>query len=211
MDRRNAGGVVRLPVRTRRQLVGAGEAQVESLIFCPLLARSLPVDLCGQCTRVESAGTESFSCRIELPRDDGRPRVDVAEAAARTYVGEVMGRDSVVVRDDAPVEVAVDLIQQGASCVAVVGATGGLVGVVRPRALLRELRSGRRFVTVAEAAEVTDETLGEALPLSMAMAVLADSGDSGLPVLSDAGAVVGSLSASDVVRWVAGRMGYAVE
>ena len=211
MVRRSEGGVVRLPVRVRRQLRRDGSSEAESIVFCPLLARSLPVELCGHCTRAEKAEADSFSCRMELPRDDGRPRVDVAEAAARTYVGEVLTRETVSVREEASVDLALALLDDGVPCVPVVSDGGRLVGVIRPRGIVRDWREGTRHLTAGEVAEVTEETLVESLPLSMAMAVLAVTRDTALPVLSEAGAVVGALSAGDVVRWVAGRMGYAVE
>jgi hypothetical protein len=44
----------------------------------------------------------------------------------------------------------------------------------------------------------------------MAIAVIARTEEQPLPVLSEAGAVVGALSAVDIVRWVARRMGYDV-
>ncbi len=211
MKRCSVGGLVQLPVRTTRRLARDGSSAVASLVFCPLLARSLPTELCAQCTRVESAGTETFTCRIDLPRDDGRPRVDVAEAAARTYVGELLPPETIALHETAGAHLAVALIDQGEHCVPVVSDAGRLLGVIRPRAVLWSWRDAESSPTAGAVAEATSETLAESLPLSMAMAVLAVARDAVLPVLTEAGAVVGALSAADILRWVARRMGYAVE
>jgi CBS domain-containing protein len=173
------------------------------MVFCPLLARSVPPDICGHCTHAVSRTEDSVSCRIERPRDEGRPRVDVAEAAARTHVGEVLDRETVCVREDTYLEVAFGLLADGAACVPVVSDSGRLVGMVRPGAAASD-----GSVLAGQSAGPVGVAVPESLPVSMAIAVLARSDGQPLAVLSEAGAVVGVLGAVDVVRWLATRMGY---
>ena len=203
-------GVVRLPVRTRRALTPDGSAERDAIVFCPLLARSMPIDLCAHCTRAEAQTEDAFLCRIQLPRDDGRPRVDVSEAAARTYVGEVLARETVCVREDASMEVVMGLLADGAACVPVVSESGRLMGVARRGATSYRSPEEARAIRAGVGAGPVGVTLPESLPLSMAIAVIARTEEQPLPVLSEAGAVVGALSAVDIVRWVARRMGYDV-
>ena len=208
MEKPTEKGIVRLPVRTRRVLSRDGSSERESLVFCPLLARSMPVDLCAQCPRAEALSEDACTCRIELPRDDGRPRVDVSEAATRTYVGDLLERETVCVREDARIELALGVLADGAPYVPVVSRAGRLVGIVR-RNTVREV-NGARSITAGDGAGPVGVTLPESLPLSMAIAVIAGTEELPLPVLSEAGSLVGSMGAVDIVRWVAKRMGYAV-
>ncbi len=203
--------LVRLPVRSRRTMARSGTGLVEASVFCPLLARSVPLDLCEHCTRcrrVEYQGSGAIACDIELPRDDGQPRVDVAEAAARTFVGQVMTMEVVCVHEDVSAALVVELLHAGADCLPVVTSGGRLVGVVCPRVLLRAWPSSAEPPTAGALARPAPEVLGETTPLSLAIGALARAGDVPLPVVSAAGAVTGLLSPADVVRWMSVRMGY---
>jgi CBS domain-containing protein len=203
-------GRVRLPVHTRRTVESRGASSVEALVFCPLLARSVPLDLCVHCTRFLEAeeGKGAITCDIAMPRDDGRERVDVAEAAARTFVGEIMTPQPVCVREDVAGELVIAMLHANRSCVPVVTPAGGLVGVVCSGALFRVQRSGSKPPTARELARPIEPVLAEDMPLSLAIGVLSESGERELPVVSAAGAVTGMLSASDVLSWMARRLGY---
>jgi CBS-domain-containing membrane protein len=204
--------LVRLPVRSRRTLTRDGKSVVERSVFCPLLARSVPLDLCVHCTRcrtVEVAEHGPIACDLTRPRDDGNPRVDVAEAAARAFVGEVMSLELLCVQDDVSTELAIEVLHAGSCCVPVVTQGGRLVGVVCPGTLLRVWRTQGKPGTAGELARTPGEKLEEGMPLSLAIGALARSTESVLPVVSSAGAVMGLLGSNDVVRWAAGRMGYA--
>lgn len=201
---------VRLPVRSRRTVRSAGASTVESVVFCPLLARSTPLDLCEQCPRrshVEEDGA-AIVCEVELPRNDGPARVDVAEAAACTYVGEIVSPATSCVREDVAAELVIAVLNATRRCVPIVTASGGLVGVVCPGALFRGPRGGADRPTARDLARSIDVVLTEDMALSVAIGVLAHSGEPELPVVTSAGAVMGMLSASDVVRWMASRLGY---
>jgi len=204
-------GTVRLPVRTRRALSSDGASHVEALVFCPLLRRSLPFDLCAHCTRCAAVALEhdgSIECRIALPRDDGSPRIDVAEAAARACVGEVLSREVACVQADVPAELALELLDAGAPCVPVVSSGGRLLGVIRAATTLCASAGGEREPMAGDLAAPAQGLLSEGTPLSIAIGVLARSSEAALPVVTSAGAVVGVLRPTDVLRWVARRMGY---
>lgn len=204
------GQAARVPVRARRTVGSAGRSTVEPLVFCPQLARSTPLEQCKHCTRrrqVEEGGA-AIVCDVERPRDDGAVRVDVAEAAARTWVGEILPPESTCVREDVAAELVVAVLGAKGRSVAVVTEAGRLVGVVHPCTPFRGAPVGGARPTARDLARPVD-VVAEDMTLSVAIGVLAHSGETELPVLSSAGVVTGMLRAADVVSWMAARMGYA--
>lgn len=202
---------VHLPVRTRRTVECAGPGRVETEVFCPLLARSTALDLCEHCTRhrrVENGGA-AIVCDIELARDDDPDDVDLAEAAASTYVGEILPLEPTCVREDVSAELVLAVLNANRRCVPVVTAGGGLVGVVCPGAIFRGAPGAGARPTARDLARPIAVVLTEDTLLAVAIGVLAHSGEPELPVLSSTGAVTGMLRCADVVSWMAGHMRYA--
>jgi CBS-domain-containing membrane protein len=188
-----------------------GASTIESNVFCPLLARSTPLDRCGHCKRrrqVENGGA-AIVCDIDLPRHDGDSPGDWAEAAARTNVGELVSLESTCVHEDVAGDLVVAVLNANRRCVPVVTASGGLVGIVCPGALFRGAPAGSAMPTARDLARPIDVVLTEDMPLSVAIGVMAHSREAELPVLSSAGAVTGMLRSADVVSWMAARLGYA--
>ncbi len=81
--------------------------------------------------------------------------------------------------------------------------------VVCPGALFRGAPAGSGTPTARDLARPIDAGLTEDMTLSVAIGVMAHSGEAELPVLSSAGTVAGMLRAADVVSWMAVRLGYA--
>jgi CBS domain-containing protein len=153
-------------------------------------------------------------------------------AAQRTRVAEIMSREVITVGPDINVDALVDLfIERGLSRVPVVDESGRPIGMVAKTDVL--LESHTRGDTVEEAlpeipvgrnvryspvgfhlhelgAVVRDVmnpavvSLPETASVAEAARVMASRHLHGVPVTSDAGQVVGLLSASDVMGWVAG-------
>lgn len=201
---------VHLPVRARLTVRGAGASTIESNVFCPLLARSTPLDLCAHCTRRRHAeeGGAAIVCDIDVPPDDGDSQADWAEAAARTRVGELVSLEATCVREDVAGDLVIAVLNANRRCVPVVTASGGLVGVVCPGALFRGAPAGGAAPTARDLARPIGVVLTEDMPLSVAIAKMARSREPELPVVSSAGVVTGMLRAADVVGWMAARLGY---
>lgn len=144
---------------------------------------------------------------------------ELLPAPKLSTVDEVMTRDVVAVRPDTSLEtVAEVLLEHGISGVPVVSATGRLLGLVSKTDLVRRqlvpqdeaevvAGPGQHLVdgtTVAEVMtrEVVSVHVGDSL--ADAAQVMAFTGVHRVPVLDAKGVMVGLVTTSDVVRWVAG-------
>lgn len=201
----------------------------------------MPLAICELCPRAVTLPSSLetgavVACRPPRTRgaaddfDETRVRIDVAEAAARTHVGELLSSAATCVRPESDLEAVVELLDEGATCVPVVDDSGKLVGVVRGDDVLRALRDLRdhessrspralgpgfhvqdETLTVGDVADASTTALGESTPIALALAVLVESRHCALPVVNDSKTVVGVLSTIDVARWIARRLGYAIQ
>lgn len=145
------------------------------------------------------------------------------EAANRTNIGEIMTRDVVTVRADFGIEQLVDLfLERGLSRVPVVDDAGHPIGIVSKTDLVVDLHeSGDTTVSQSGAEEpgfhvheVGGIVRDVMTPLALTLPATLSIGEAArrmlahnvhaVPVVSDDGKVVGMLSATDVVAWVAG-------
>jgi hypothetical protein len=100
---------VRLMVRRNRTLQSDGTGEEEEVVTCPVRGCSTGLGECARCTRHRPAQDTAATilCEIEAPRDDDDARVDVAEAAAITRVGELVSRAAVCVQHDVSADLAI--------------------------------------------------------------------------------------------------------
>ncbi len=166
-------------------------------------------------------------------------RVAGRSAAAETLISEVMTADVICVSPDLAVEALTAMfLERNISGAPVVDEDGRPIGVVSKTDLVREQQDAgndqetERVVIRRQGYEVelgpgfhteriTRATVGEimmpiafTLPetasVSRAAALMALEGVHRLPVVSEAGKVVGILSAMDILRWLAESEGYLV-
>jgi CBS domain-containing protein len=131
-------------------------------------------------------------------------RADVAEAAARAVVADVVGAESLCMRADAAVALLGRRAPVTTACVPVVPKDDRLQGVLDVDAVPL---AGRK--TAGELAGAPTAVLVDAMPLSVAVECLAEAPRGALPVVSEGGFVSGVLTSHDVVRWLARQIGYA--
>jgi len=146
---------------------------------------------------------------------NGSPAVS-ASRLATVSVGEVMTPHVVCVAPDVSIESLMALlVERGISGVPVVNERGLPVGMVSKTDIVRHLYEDGNTQT-SDSTTVGDLmlplafTLLESAPLSHAAALMAWEGVHRIPICSDAGDVVGILSALDLVRWLSGQEGYPV-
>jgi CBS domain-containing protein len=130
-------------------------------------------------------------------------RADVAEAAARTVVADVVSPESLCVRADTAVALLGRRAPITTSCVPVVSKDDHLQGV-----LGADIAALAGAQSAGELAVAPTATLIDAMPLSVAVECLAEAPRGALPVVSETGFVTGILTSHDVVRWLARQIGY---
>jgi CBS domain-containing protein len=134
-------------------------------------------------------------------------------------VDEVMAREVIAVRPDTSLQMAAELmLEQGISGMPVVDEEGQLVGMLSKTDLVRhQLDDGEATVgTLPSGQHLLEGTLVEEVMTPQVLAVwqgasladaakiLVDAGVHRVPVVSRDGVLVGLVSNTDIVRWVAG-------
>jgi CBS domain-containing protein len=135
-----------------------------------------------------------------------------ARTAAAASVGAIMSTAPLCVRDDVTVAAMTSLLlEHGYSAVPVVDASGRALGIVSKTDLLGHHRTGGRPDATAEQVMMPMVfAVEESAPIGDAAALMAGERVHRLPVIDGEGAVVGILSALDLVRWLGQLAGYQV-
>jgi CBS domain-containing protein len=208
---------VRLPIRVRRTIDGAGEMTATMLVHCDSRRRSITLDDCTNCdqcgaVRVDPLEEDSYvTCRkgLVFGADDTVEERAVADGD-RTRVWSVMPRRVVCVLQDAKTDLLRDiLLERGVTGAPVVDPLGTVIGFVSRADLLRGNWPSPATV-VGEIMTPLAVTVSESASLAEASALMALEGIHVLPVVNNAAAgnVVGVISALDVLRWFARKCGY---
>lgn len=216
----------RLPVRSTRVLTATEEAAAIHSVQCPRRARSTSFERCCGCTHKRSIEVDSdgkhamVECVIESAGALPNGRIDVAEAAVRVRLGDVLGVDTTCIRADAPLQRArEELVSEEVTTRAlpVVDETMKLVGILSRTDLVRydakhphKRRHNQKPVLVADAMTPLVHGLPEDAPVAYAISLMAFERLHEVPVVDAGGRVLGMLTANDALRWVAGALGYVV-
>ena len=204
-----------LPI-VRRHLVSQGEPRASLEVFCPSQEATVPAERCAECgfmtTFPRHPATPGATLECTPPGTQARlaarssPRIDMAESAARTPLGELVRREIACVTADTSIEKLVSLMnEQLLDGVPVVDHAWRPVGVVTKTDLL--LNGGSDGV-VSDIMTPSVHTLPENARLSHAVSLMAAEGVHHVPIVTSEGAVVGVITSLDCVRWMAKEMGY---
>jgi len=153
----------------------------------------------------------TVECHVEEPLlPNGR--VDVAEAAVRVRLGDVLGIDTTCVRSDVKIEVVTSLlVENGLRAVPVVDEARRLVGIVSKSDLLRPRGAGKaRTKLVGDIMTPVVHGLPEDAPVAYAISLMAFEGLHEVPVVDAQSHVIGMVTSTDALRWVAQSLGYVV-
>jgi CBS domain-containing protein len=208
---------VRLPIRVRRTIDGAGEMTATMLVHCEGRRRSIPLDecsVCDECVAVHVDPLEEDSY-VTCSKSGAFGMEDTVEERAvvdgdRTHVWSVMARRLVCVLPDAKTDLLRDiLLERGVTGAPVVDPRGTVLGFVSRADILRGAWPAPSAV-VSEIMTPLAVTVSESASLAEASALMALEGIHLLPVVNNAAAgnVVGVISALDVLRWFARKCGY---
>jgi CBS domain-containing protein len=187
-----------LEIRTVEVITGRGRSVTLSSVRCPVRGKSAAVEECADCTESEGVAQDVLSrgewlcCRTEASEEPAR--------GMGPPVRELMRRTSVAVRSSLSTATAATALRaRGQAAAPVVDGEGRPVGFVEEAELLRA-RPGSK---VADAMTRVALSVTEGAPVSRAAGLLAQHGVEWVAVVSGDGAVVGVLSALDVVTWLA--------
>ena len=129
------------------------------------------------------------------------PQIDDGTGGRGRTVGELMTRNVVTVRPDTSVEMIVALmLDRQISGLPVVDESGAPVGVVSKTDVVRD-QFDRGDTEEDEAPAVT---VPESADVLVAAKMMAGGGIHRMPVVNDAGKVVGIVSSMDILGWLAG-------
>jgi CBS domain-containing protein len=192
------GPATLLEIRTVEVITGRGRSVTLSSVRCPVRRAGAAVEECADCSRTEGIAQDALArgewlcCRV--------PATVEPDRGVGPPVRALMSRTSVAVRPGlAASSAATALHARSQSGAPVVDGEGRPVGFVVEADLLR----ARPGAKVADAMSRVALSLPEDAPASRAAALLAAHGVERVAVVSGDGAVVGVLSALDVVAWLA--------
>jgi CBS domain-containing protein len=220
---------VTLPVHRVATGLGEGDEEVRWTVKCPATQHVVDLEKCEACPHLEhiqreAARPESLHCKpqVEPPHQSPGEAFEplLPPLLEHTVVDELMTRDVYCVGEEMLAEELAELFaSRKVNGAPVVDESGRLVGVVSRSDLLRApddeehppvLHPERAGATAAELMNPAPLSVPEGVTLPYAAAVMAAARVHRVLVVSPEGAVVGILTALDVVRWVARKAGYAV-
>lgn len=210
----NRSNVLDNPIHTR-VVLGAEEGKREHHVYCARRATAVPVETCEGCAHgllLPVRRDEGKAVRCEAPQDYDA-RVEIPQQALSAGVGQVMRAVVACAREDTRRETLERLlIDEEADAVPVVDTREMPIGIVSKTDLLRAIRDGvDRDAIASDVMTPLVHAVPESAPVSLAMALLAYERVEQLPVVTDRGVVMGLVTASDCVAWLAKQLGYILE
>jgi CBS domain-containing protein len=187
-------------------------------VFCTRLGQTLRTEECARCprfVRVSPGATSGEDAVICDTRSGGLLPIAEAQtplALARVPVSALMTRNVICVRPELSLDAATRLfIESGLKAVPVVEPRGALRGFISEAEVILavQLENGANPAsTIADIMLPFALALPETASVTQAAAVLAFEGQARLAVVSATGALVGVLSASDIMYWLARSDGH---
>jgi CBS domain-containing protein len=205
----------RLPVRSAR-VVGPDEVlETHHTVQCPRRHESTPFERCCGCPHrsaidvAEDGQHGTIECEVVgelLPHG----RVDVAEAAVRVRLGDLVGADTTCVRADLQLDAVEELlVGSKLRALPVVDEARRLVGIVSKTDLLRgRARRTKARKTVTDIMTPLVHGLPEDAPVAYAISLMAFEELHEVPVVDAEARVIGMVTSTDALRWVAKALGY---
>lgn len=207
----------RLPVRSCHVIGAEDSVDTHHTVQCPRRQESTAFARCCGCVHMLSIDVDpdgkhgAVECVVG---DDLVPhgRVDVAEAAVRVRLGDVIGLDTTCVRSNVKIEAVAELlVDKALRAVPVVDEGRRLVGIVSKSDLLRRRGTGKaRTKTAADIMTPVVHGLPEDAPVAYAISLMAFEGLHEVPIVDSNSHVIGMVTATDALRWVAQALGYVV-
>jgi CBS-domain-containing membrane protein len=198
-------------------VIGAGDdSETHHTVQCPRRQKATDFSRCCGCPQMvqidvdEDGKHGSVEC-LDVDTRLSSARMDVAEAAVRTRLGDILGTETTCVRVDVRTDAVADLlVVNSLRAVPVVDDTRRLVGIVSKTDLLRKSAARRRPTTVADIMTPLVHGLPEDAPVAYAISLMAFEGLHEVPIVDAKSHVIGMVTSTGVLRWVAQTLGYVV-
>ncbi len=218
MTKRRPPSLVVHPIAYVRTIREEGSER-RGLVFCRRRGESVPVETCGHCAHFVKvvAGTDGADGLYCGPRElaceseDGLTPLQLP----RISVATLMTRNIVCVRPELSLDALSALfLETGLKAVPVIDPSARLVGFVSEVEMMLTIQSVRAGAdaakTVADVMMPYALTLPETASVTRAAAVMAFEGQSRVAIVSSEGQIVGVLSASDIMYWLARADGHVL-
>lgn len=207
--------IVKHAVTTVRTVEAAGDSRQRRHVFCSRRKESVALATCTHCPRFLGVSESEHEQTVRCTAADGsgeQPLETTPLALPRLTVASIMTRNVVCVRPDLTLDAATALfLESGLKSVPVVDVQGKLIGFVSESDVMLEVQSGASSPkTVGDVMMPYALTLPETAAVTRAAALMAFEGQQRLAIVSREGEVVGVLSASDILYFLARSDGYAL-
>jgi hypothetical protein len=195
--------VVRLRIRLQEQVDARGNASIVRLVFCPVRQCSKRMAECERCVHLRRIDDLVIECAPGALESEARGLTVDPGLGGDACVGEAMSEHAVSIVAGTPLRTAVELLAKASVALStgiIVDEDNRVVGTI-------ELPEAKTAADVASTEGVTHpvEPIRESATLAAAVARMAKERRRLLPVVDDAGRVVGLISDIDALHWVAGR------
>jgi CBS domain-containing protein len=219
----------RLEILLRRVEAGDGTMVIRACVECPEARGAVPIDECSACEACGGLESEPGGARASLLcyRGKGEPKLPAALSDAKApgdrftpAIAERMPVSAIMTRsvECVPAELEIDAVaaiflEDGLSGMPVINRAGKPIGIISKTDLVREWyqrgkprEDGESYFPRLTAGEIMNPIVtvlhGNA-SIARAAALLASQGLHRIPVVGDAGQVIGLLSSTDILRWLA--------
>ena len=205
--------LARRPITYVSTLTASEPAQRSGYVYCSRRRETVSLDTCAHCPRFvkvvpkdRGGAQDQLHCwteRLALCGDDSAAPLTLARAT----VGTLMTRNVVCVRPDLGLDASMALfVETGLKALPVVDAEGALMGFVAESDVMLHVQaagSATQAETIADVFMPYALAVPESTPVTRAAALMALEGQQRVAVVSRENRVVGVLSASDILYWLA--------
>lgn len=202
------------PIAHVRTLQRDGTESRDDYVACTRRCETVPLSTCAHCPRMLKVAVlnehDAVQCVSEV---DSTYAAQQPLSLPRLSVGSLMTRNVVCVRPDLTLDAATQLfVESGLKAAPVVDNEGSLLGFVTESDVVLEVQartgSAEAARTVGDVMMPYRLALPETATVTRAAALMAFEGQPRIAVVSRAGCVIGVLSASDIMYWIARADGH---
>lgn len=173
----------------------------ETTVECPMCFEPRAVTFCRNCPRFERELTNGEEYFLEC-------RVPVAATDHQGLCAELMSPETTCLDSELDAATASEFLEiEGITSAPVLDDNFVLVGVVSSTSLARLRQECGDCQEVEDAMTTEVVTLPQQATVGQAARLMASRGIDRVPIVTDDGHLVGVISAMDVVRWLAKRLG----